>query len=162
MITRKPAQIALAIIALAAFALALFQPRFGVVGIVVAGFCLILLATSLSNAGRIAVSLQFLQNQVVDVSVWGAPLPDSSPLEVASVTALSAGLLIYLRDSGATKTLLKVAQPGDAHIEDGRVTVDRAAYVSWGGAKSRRVDGVPAVVIAIKPGALRPARAARR
>lgn len=148
----KLLRMALLATALAAFSLASLVPHFSVPAIVVGVFSLFLVASSWSHAGRLAASLQRLQARLVEVHVWGVPLDaeSSSRFEVASITALSAGLLIYLRcGSGGAQRLLKVAQPEAVRVEERSVEIDRAAYVSWGGIKAARVAGVPAVVIVV-------------
>jgi hypothetical protein len=115
----------------------------------VAFVLLIPIATSLSPAGRMAISLQGLKGRAIDVVVWGAPLPGSSAAgrRVESIGAAGAGLLITLSDVGEAKTLLKVAQPKSWRAEDGRVIVEGAAYVQWAGKRLARAEGFPAVVI---------------
>jgi len=119
-------------------------------GLLVVAFLLLLpVATSLSQAGRLAASLQGLKRQAIRAAVWGAPLrgPEADGLRVESVGAVGAGLLIYLMDAGEAKTLLKVAQPRSWLVEGDRVVIDDAAYVQWAGKRLARADGVPAVAI---------------
>ena len=119
-------------------------------GLLVVAFLLLLpVATSLSQAGRLAASLQGLKRRAISAAVWGAPLggPEADGLRVESVGAVGAGLLIYLMDAGEAKTLLKVAQPRSWLVEGDRVVIDDAAYVQWAGKRLARADGVPAVAI---------------
>jgi hypothetical protein len=106
-------------------------------------------ATSLSQAGRLAVSLVGLKRRPVSTVVWGVPIrgPKSAGLRVESVGAVGAGLLIYLTDAEEAKTLLKVAQPRSWLVEESRVVIEDAAYVQWAGKRLARAEGVPAVAI---------------
>lgn len=105
--------------------------------------------TSLSQAGRLAASLQGLRHRSVDAVVWGAPLRgrEAGALRVESVGAAGAGLLIHLTSPGMVRTLLKVAQPRSWRSADGRVVIGDAAYVQWEGKRLARAEGVPAVEI---------------
>ena len=120
---------------------------------VVAVLLLVPVATSLSRAGRLAVSLQGLKRRRVDAAVRGVPIcgPKAAGLRVESVGAVGAGLLIYLTDAEEVKTLLKVAQPRSRRVEEGRVVIDEAAYVQWAGKRLARAEGVPAVAITSVP-----------
>ena len=115
----------------------------------VAVFLMLPVATSLSQAGRLAVSLQGMNRRAIDAVVWGAPIRGSSPegLRVVSVGAVGAGLLIYLMNGDEAKTLLKVAQPRSWSVDESRVVIDDAAYVQWAGKRLARTGGFPAVVI---------------
>jgi len=117
--------------------------------LVVAVLLLFPVVTSLSQAGRLAASLQGLEQRAINAVVWGVPIrgPKAARLRVASVGALGAGLLIYLMDAGEAKTLLKVAQPRSWQVQDGRVVIADAAYVQWAGKRLARAEGVPAVSI---------------
>ncbi len=117
--------------------------------LVVAVLLLFPVVTSLSQAGRLAASLQGLEQRAINAVVWGVPIrdPKAAGLRVASVGALGAGLLIYLMDAGGAKTLLKVAQPRSWQVQDGRVVITDAAYVQWAGKRLARAEGVPAVAI---------------
>jgi hypothetical protein len=126
------------------------QYRFA--AIVVALVAFLLAATVLSRAGELARTLAPYVKRSVHVQVWGTALPatDGSPLEVDSIRALSAGLLIHLRPgAGGARTLLKVAQSGAARLEDDRLEIAEARYVSWGGTKMKREPGHPAVTISV-------------
>ena len=107
------------------------------------------LATSLSQAGRLAVSLQEFRGRSVSAAAWGAPIraAGDDALRVDSVGAAGAGLLIYLTDSAGRPTLLKVAQPRSWTLEDDRLVIGQAAYVQWADKKLPRADGFPAVEI---------------
>ena len=121
--------------------------------LVVAVLLLLPVATSLSQAGRLAASLQSLKRRAVDAVVWGVPIrgPKAAGLRVESVGAVGAGLLIYLMDTAEAKTLLKVAQPRSWLVEEGRVVIEDAAYVQWAGKRLARAEGVPAVAIMSVP-----------
>lgn len=143
--------IALVAIGLAALVAAPFNTgpyRFAAITIAFVTF--LLAATVLSRAGELARSLAPFVKRSVHVQVWGAPLPstDGSPLEVDSIRAFGAGLLIHLRPgAGGAKVLLKVAQPGAARLEDDGFAIGEARYVSWGGTKLRRDPSHAAVTI---------------
>jgi hypothetical protein len=117
--------------------------------LVVALLLLLAVATSLSQAGRLAVSLQGLKGQAINAVVWGTPIrgAEAAGLHVESVGAVGAGLLITLMDAGQVKTRLKVAQPRSWLVEDGRVVIADAAYVQWAGKRLARADGFPAIAI---------------
>ena len=115
----------------------------------VAVVLLVPIGTSLSHAGRIAVSLRNLRQRDVAAVVWGVPIVGSAPgsLRVESIGAVGAGLLFYLSQSGDARTLLKVAQPRSWRVEHGGLIVQEAAYVQWAGKRLARAQGVPAVTI---------------
>jgi hypothetical protein len=113
---------------------------------------LLLAGTALSIAGRSARGLRSFVGSEVRVLARGAPLPASQgqPFRVESVMALGAGLNIHLRIEGETKrTLLKVAQPREVRITEGRLEIGGAAYVQWAGQrlKPAEADAAPALVI---------------
>jgi hypothetical protein len=121
----------------------------------VAFLLLMPVATSLSQAGRLAASLQDLRRRAINAVVWGVPIrgPMAADLRVASIGAVGAGLLIYLMDADGAETLLKVAQPRAWLVEEGRVVIADAAYVQWAGKRLARVEGFPAVAInSVVPG----------
>jgi hypothetical protein len=107
--------------------------------------------TSLSQAGRLAATLQSFRRRAVQAIVWGRPIPrpQAAELRVESIGAVGAGLLIYLADAGEPKTLLKVAQPRSWQVGDGRVIIDEAAYVQWAGKRLERAEGFPALAISL-------------
>jgi hypothetical protein len=115
----------------------------------IAVICLLPLATSLGQAGRLAGSLQDFERRFVNVVVWGASLQGTvgAPLRVETVRAAGAGLLIYLTSSRASRSLLKVAQPRSWRLENGRLIIDEAAYVQWAGRRLARAEGYSAVSI---------------
>lgn len=131
----------------AAIAAAAFTYRISL--LVVAFLCLLPLATSPSQAGRVAASLETFEGRTVSVLVWGAPIRRSAAgdLRVESVGAAGAGLSIYLVGSAAPRTLLKVAQPRSWRVEEGRLVIDEAAYVQWAGTRLARAAGFPAVAL---------------
>src|SRR5262249_54493978 len=112
--------------------------------LVVAVLLLLAVATSLSQAGRLAASLQGLKGRAIDAVVWGTPVrgAGAAGLRVESVGAVGAGLLIYVLDVEA-RTLLKVAQPRSWLVEDGRVVIGDASYVQWAGKRLARAEGFP-------------------
>lgn len=142
---------ALATAGLAAIAAAAMTGKSGFLAL---GVLLLLpVATSLGQAGRLAASLRGFERRPVRAIVWGAPLPSAATtavaLQVDSIGAVGAGLLIYLSDSARSRTLLKVAQPRAWRVEDGRLVIGEAAYVQWAGKRLARSDGVAAVVLAV-------------
>ena len=117
--------------------------------LVVAVLLLLAVATSLSQAGRLAASLQGLKGRAINAVVWGTPVrgAGAAGLRVESVGAVGAGLLIYVLDVAEAKTLLKVAQPRSWLVEDGRVVIGDASYVQWAGKRLARAEGFPALDI---------------
>ncbi|HYM62289.1 MAG TPA: hypothetical protein VEZ11_15510 [Thermoanaerobaculia bacterium] len=131
--------------------------RFRFLGIVVAVAFFFLSATALSKAGEIAHTLRSFVMQAVRVEVWGRPLqgPEET-FEIDSISAISAGLHIRLRPtSGGSPRRLKVAQPKSTTVEQGRIEIGQAAYVSWAGTKIKPDLGprLPALVMLFVPGA---------
>lgn len=115
---------------------------------------LLLLATSFSEAGRLAEATQGFLDRRAEVRVWGAPLPvpDRATITVTSVKALSAGLHVFLQVSpGGSSTHLKVAQPRRAQVLPQGLTIESAAYVQWAGKRLPRVAGAPALIISLDP-----------
>jgi hypothetical protein len=136
-------------VGLAALSVAIVAAPFRFPAIAVAFVCFLLMATAQSRAGRISPALRSFVGRRVQVQVWGAPIPATGgSTRVDSVTALGVGLLIHLRASSEDRrTLLKVAQPGEARFEDDRLEIDDARYVSWGGKKLVPVPDRPALMI---------------
>lgn len=144
--------IAFLAVGMAALAAAMLTTQFRFLAVFIAAVAFLLGGTAFSNAGRLARSLAPFVKRSVRVKVWGAPLTatDDSPLEIGSIMAAGAGLLIYLRTGpNGKRTLLKVAQPGSARVEADRVEISEARYVSWGGTKLQPAAGHPAVVLSI-------------
>lgn len=120
-------------------AVAALIPAFRQPALVVALILLFLAATSLSRATRIAGSLPPLANRPVQVQVWGNALAAETALEVDSIRAFGAALLIHLRPAGGgARHLLKVAQPGPGRVQPGRLEIPHAAYISWAGTRLHR------------------------
>lgn len=135
---------------LAALMIAVLVTPFRFVAVIIALLAFLFGGTALSNAGRLATSLAPFVKRSVRVQVWGAPLPDSDDalFEIDSIKAVGAGLLIHLRrNSGGARTLLKVAQPGPARVEEEDVEISDARYVSWAGTRLKPDSGHPAVVL---------------
>ena len=68
------------------------------------------------------------------LEIWGAPVfrPGDIVYDVESITALFAGLTLHLRSvGGGERRALKIAQPGAAKVEEGRLEIAEAAYVQW-------------------------------
>src|SRR5206468_3930322 len=142
------------ILGLAAFSTATFDTRWRLPAAGVGLVLLFLGATAFSRAGQIAAALRPFVKKPVRVEVWGMPLPGSGEtlFEIDSVSALGAGLLIHLRAaSGGPRTLLKVAQPGSAAIDEGRIEIGEARYVSWAGRKIKPGAGRKTLAVALLP-----------
>lgn len=110
--------------------------------------------TALSKATRFKKLLRPFVKRNVSIEVWGVPVPDSSrPLfEIDSISALGAGLLIYLRAStGGPRVLLKVAQPVSATAHEDHIEISDARYVSFAGMKLKRAGGSNAVDLIVSP-----------
>lgn len=138
------------ILGLGALLAAAIATRFRFAGIAAALAFLMLAATSLSQAGQISRSVKPFRHRSARVQAWGSPVPATgdSGVQIDSIMAFGAALLIHLRPSPhGRRTLLKVAQPGPARLEDGRLEIDRARYISWGGKKLTPVPGNPALTI---------------
>lgn len=131
---------------LVAVAVAVMTSTFSL--LVLAVLLLLPVATSLSQAGRLAAALQDQKQRAINVVVWGVPIRGAraAELRVESVGAVGAGLLIYLTDA-EEKTLLKVAQPRSWLVGEDRVVIADAAYVQWAGKRLARAEGVAAVAI---------------
>ena len=115
---------------------------------------LLLLATSFSEAARLAEAIQEFRHHTAEVRVWGAalPVPDHAAITVTSVMALSAGLHVFLQVSpSGSSTHLKVAQPKRAQVLPHQLTIESAAYVQWAGKRLARVTGMPALTISLEP-----------
>ncbi len=143
------------VLGLTGLAAALFNTQWHLLGVGVAVVFFFLAGTAFSKATQIASALRRFVKESVRVEVWGAALPPSSGaiFEIDSVAAFGAGLLIHLRATpGGPRSLLKVAQPGSAKLEEGRIEIGEAAYVSWAGTKLRPAVGttMPALVVVIR------------
>jgi hypothetical protein len=115
---------------------------------------LLFLATSFSEAGRLAEALRGFLHHTAAVRAWGValPVPSGAKITVTSVKAFSAGLHVFLQVSpGGASTHLKVAQPSRAQVLPQRLTIESAAYVQWDGKRLPRVPGAPALTISLDP-----------
>jgi hypothetical protein len=144
------------ILGLSGVAAALLNPEWHLPGVGVGFVFLFLAGTAFSKATQIATSLRPFVKQSLRVEVWGLPLPGSSEgiFEIDSISAIGVGLLIYLRaTSGGPRSLLKVAQPRSARLEEGRIEITEAAYVSWAGTKLKAAVGkkMAALVLLRRP-----------
>jgi hypothetical protein len=144
------------VLGLAGLAAALLASQWRFASIGLAAVFLLLGGTAFSNATQIARSLRPFVKASVRVEVWSAPLPASSGavFEIDSVSAFGAGLLIYLRATpGGPRSLLKVAQPGSARLEEDRIEIGEASYVSWAGTKLKPAldSTAPALVLLTRP-----------
>ena len=150
--THRIRGIGFVVLGLAGLAGALFDARLRLPGVGAAVIFLFLASTVFSRASRIAASLTPLVKKSVRVEIWGLPLPAPGEVmfEIDAVSAFGVGLLIHLRAiPGGPRSLLKVAQPGPAKLEEGRIEIGEAAYVSWAGTRLKRAVGnmAPAVVL---------------
>jgi hypothetical protein len=141
-----------AVLGLSGLIAAALSTPFRLVGLGVAFVFLFLAGSAFSTAARIASSLLTIVNKPVRVAVWGLPLPGcgDAVFEIDSISAFGAGLLIYLRPgAGARRSLLKVAQPTSARLQEGEIEIGDAAYVSWAGTKLKPAVGkhAPALVL---------------
>ena len=112
----------------------------------------VLLATSLLTSRRpLTRALLQFQNRVVEVRLWGAPPPGSPcALVLTAVNALGPGAhLFFSIEGGGASMHLKIAQPQNPILGPTAITVEAAKYVQWNGRKIPRVDGAPAVSIAV-------------
>jgi hypothetical protein len=114
--------------------------------ILIVAMALFVVGTRLSAAGSMARPLRALRGETVEVRVWGSPLPGGHRID--SVRAAGAGLLVLLQGAGGEIVLLKIAQPKGYREADKRIEIGDARYVQWAGKRLKRVDGVPAVVLA--------------
>ncbi|HEV2720987.1 MAG TPA: hypothetical protein VG323_13275 [Thermoanaerobaculia bacterium] len=108
--------------------------------IIVAAAAGLLLATKLSQAGRLRAPLAQFRGHAVDIRVWGNELPDAA--EIESVKAIGAGLHLFLRGGH-----LKIAQPSSASVDERGAVIAEARYVQWRGKRIPRAGGAPAVTI---------------
>jgi hypothetical protein len=144
---------AIVVIGFAGLVVGAIAPAFRFIGVALALVCLFVVATTLSQAGRLSAALKPLEGRTVYVEVWGAPLPGASEgaLRVQSVRAFGAGLLLWLQPpSSRRSTLLKVAQPQSVLLELPRVDIADAAYVQWAGVRIRRREGVAAFTLSMR------------
>lgn len=145
---RTGPRVALCIAALASLAAAAWTTQFSF--LVVALVAGLLLATSLSPAGRLTEDLQPFLGRTLEVLVWGAPPPatDGAIVTLASVKAFGAGLHFYFQvGAGTSARHLKVAQPSGARATGDRLVIETARYVQWCGRRLPAVPGVPALTV---------------
>jgi hypothetical protein len=140
-----------ATVAISGLAAGAFTSRF--LFLIPAVVALFLLATSLSEASRLAEALQGFLHRTAEVQVWGAALPvaGGATITLTSVKAVSAGLHVFLQVSPNESSIhLKVAQPGRAQVLPHRLIIESAAYVQWAGRRLPRVAGAPALTISLE------------
>ena len=123
-------------------------------GVALAMFSFFLAASFLGKAGRLATALRPLMGRTVRVEIWGMPPPGAGDalFDVSSITGFGAGLFLHLLPaSDGPGAILKVAQPGSERLEDERITIRTAAYVSWAGKKVAPPAGTdaPALVLLV-------------
>jgi hypothetical protein len=145
---RTGPRVALGLAALASLAAAAWTTQFGFV--VFALVAVLLLATSISAAGRLTGDLQPFLGRAVEVLVWGArpSATDGAIVTLVSVQAFGAGLHFYFQVGAGTSTRhLKVAQPSGTRVTGDRLVIETARYVQWGGKRLPAVPGVPALTV---------------
>ena len=128
------------------FVLAVAMPRIKMLPLTLAFLSLFLLATTLSQAGRLSESLSVFRGRPLEIRVWGKPL--DSQCSIDSIRAIGAGLHLFVRLGDGPPRHLKVAQPRGATIDERSAEIAEAAYVQWAGRKVPRVAGAPALTIA--------------
>jgi hypothetical protein len=136
-------------IAIAMFVIAAARPS--IVPIAVALVCLLLLATSLSHAGRLSEALRSFRNRPVEILVWGEPLPGQTEAsQIESIRAIGAGLHFFLTRDNSTPAHLKIAQPQSTRVGERTAEIGEARYVQWESRKLPRTTGTPAVTVVIR------------
>lgn len=136
--------------AIAMFAIAAVWPAFGFAFIAVAFICLMLLATSLSDAGHLSNALRPFRNRPVEIRVWGEPLPgQSEPCEIESIRAIGPGLHFFVKRDGRVAHL-KIAQPRGSRVDESAAEIGEAKYVQWEGRNLPRAADAPAVTVAVR------------
>ena len=131
---------ALIIASICLFAAAVMSPRFGMIYIVAAMLCLLVVGTSLSRAGRLSRSLQHLAGRRVEIRIWGQRFE----CEIDSIRALGDGLHLFVRRDGQIEHV-KIAQPRMGECAQ----IAEAKYVQWSGKNCQRVESQPAVTFTI-------------
>jgi hypothetical protein len=127
--------------------------EFRVFGVALAMFAFFLAGSFLGKAGRLATALRPLVGRTVRVEIWGMPPPGAAgPLfDVNSVTGFGAGLFLHLLpETDGPGAILKVAQPGSERLEETRITIGAASYVSWAGTKIAPPAGTTAPPVALR------------
>ena len=115
---------------------------------------LLLVASRISHAGRLAAALHDLPFRVVQVQVWGTPLTlgHDTGFRVETVRAFGAAVLIWLRPlSEGRPILLKIAQPRPALMQGQTIEIRQARYVQWNNRQLPPVADSPAVKIEVRP-----------
>ncbi len=134
------------ILGVVGLAAAVLNPPLRLLGIAAAVISFFVVGSALSNAARIADHLHALAGKPVQITVWGRPLETGATLQVRSVRAIGAGLHIYLGLAATERPKdLKIAQPKDANLSDGQLTIAKAAYISLAGVKLHRGSEPPAL-----------------
>lgn len=145
-------RVALGSVALASLAAGALTSQFTFV--VIALVAVLVLATSLSPAGRHSADLERLQGRTVEVLVWGAHLrgTDGAVITLTSTRAFGAGLHCYFQVGAGTSTRhLKVAQPSRARVTGDRVLIETARYIQWDDKRLPAVIGAPALSVIPSP-----------
>jgi hypothetical protein len=117
-------------------AAAVVNPPLQLLGLAAAVISFFVAGSALSNAAQIADHLQTLAGKSVQIAVGGRPLETGVTFQVRSVRVIGAGLHIYLGSAATERPKdLKIAQPKDANLSDGQLTIAKAAYISFAGVK---------------------------
>jgi hypothetical protein len=122
-------------------------------GVALAMFSFFLAGSFLGKAGRLAAALRPLMGRTVRVEIWGMPPPGTggAHFDVNSFTGFGGSLFVHLLpDSDGPGAVLRVAQPGSEKLEDMRIEIGTAAYVSWAGMKVVRPAGTSAPPVALR------------
>lgn len=149
-LTRKLLAVAFLAIGVAALCYAAKGEGQRPIGIVAALASFFAAGSLISKVGTLSSKLRPFIGRTVTVRVWGNKLPDGELFTVESVSAIGAGLHIYLRPhpDGAPMHL-KIAQPRQPQVTESTLEIADAKYIQWAGRKIRREgDGsVPAFVM---------------
>jgi hypothetical protein len=122
-------------------------------GVALAMLSFFLASSFLGRAGRLATALRPLVGRTVRVEIWGMAPPGAGDalFDVNAISGFGAGLILHLLpDSDGPGTVLKVAQPGSERLEDTRIAIGTAAYVSWAGKRLEPPAGTTAPAVALR------------
>ncbi len=93
----------------------------------------------LSKAGRLLDAVYPMKGHRVHVAVWDSDIPGSpgAEFQLDGITAIGAGLHLFLRSNNGLRGDLKIAQPGDSSVTADSLVIQAAKYVSW---KRQRIN----------------------
>lgn len=116
----------------AAAAMKLGRPALALAAFVFFGFAA---GSLLSKAGRLLDALYPMKGHRVYVAVWDSDIPGStgSEFQLHGITAIGAGLHLFLRSDTGLRGDLKIAQPGSSAATADSLIIHTAKYVSWKG-----------------------------